>query len=97
MTKGELAAQVAQATGVEKSEVERLFDCITKTIKTEVSRGKTIYVRGFGSFQPKKRAAKIARNITAGTPLHVPAHFIASFKPSPHFNHSVSKLNSVLR
>lgn len=45
----------------------------------------TRYLRGFGTFQPKKRAEKKARNITAGTTIIVPAHEVAHFKPSKSF------------
>lgn len=48
-------------------------------------RKEPVYLRGFGTFQPKKRAEKKARNITAGTTIIVPAHEVAHFKPSKSF------------
>jgi DNA-binding protein HU-beta len=34
-----------------------------KEVKDSLSKGQNIYIRGFGSFITKKRAAKIVRNI----------------------------------
>jgi DNA-binding protein HU-beta len=42
-------------------------------------------VRGFGSFVNKKRARKVARNISKNTSLIIDEHYIPSFKPSKTF------------
>jgi DNA-binding protein HU-beta len=47
--------------------------------------GDNIYVRGFGSFINKKRAKKIARNISKNTAIVIDEHYIPSFKPSKVF------------
>jgi DNA-binding protein HU-beta len=47
--------------------------------------GNNIYVRGFGSFVNKKRARKVARNISKNTSIIIDEHFIPSFKPSKTF------------
>jgi DNA-binding protein HU-beta len=47
--------------------------------------GENIYVRGFGSFINKKRAKKIARNISKNTAIVIDEHFIPAFKPSKVF------------
>ena len=63
-----------------------------KEIKSTLSRGENIYVRGFGSFITKKRAAKIGRNIKRNTAVHIPEHFIPAFKPAKEFMQEVKKL-----
>jgi DNA-binding protein HU-beta len=50
-----------------------------------MSNGNNIYVRGFGSFVNKKRAKKVARNISKNTAIIIDEHFIPSFKPSKSF------------
>jgi DNA-binding protein HU-beta len=54
-------------------------------IKDNLSKGEPIYVRGFGSFVNKKRAHKIARNISKNTSIEIPEHYIPSFKPAKSF------------
>jgi DNA-binding protein HU-beta len=50
-----------------------------------MAEGNNIYVRGFGSFVNKKRARKVARNISKNTSIIIDEHFIPSFKPSKTF------------
>jgi DNA-binding protein HU-beta len=51
--------------------------------------GENVYVRGFGSFIIKKRAAKIGRNIKRGKSIQIPEHFIPAFKPAKVFMEEV--------
>jgi DNA-binding protein HU-beta len=61
------------------------------TIKTSLTRGNNVYLRGFGSFIVKERAQKTGRNISKKTTIIIPAHNIPSFKPSKTFVESVKK------
>jgi DNA-binding protein HU-beta len=44
-----------------------------------------IHFRGFGSFVNKKRARKVARNISQNTALIIEEHYVPSFHPSKKF------------
>jgi DNA-binding protein HU-beta len=68
------------------------LETMFKEIKLTLSQGENIYVRGFGSFITKKRAAKIGRNIKRNTAVQIPAHFIPAFKPAKEFMQEVKKL-----
>lgn len=92
MTKSDLVDKVSAATGITQIDVERVIESTTGTIRQALAAGDGIYMRGFGSFTPKKRAAKTGRNITAGEPVHIPEHYIPSFKPAPRFKEALSKL-----
>jgi DNA-binding protein HU-beta len=50
-----------------------------------MAKGDNIYVRGFGSFVNKKRAKKIARNISKNTAIVIDEHYVPSFKPAKVF------------
>ena len=54
-------------------------------IKKALAQGRKIYLRGFGTWLPKERKAKLARNISRGTTVRVPAHKVPFFKPSKEF------------
>jgi DNA-binding protein HU-beta len=56
-----------------------------------MSEGNNIYVRGFGSFINKKRARKVARNISKNTAIIIDEHYIPSYKPAKVF---VEKIKS---
>ena len=85
MTKQELVFNVSHRTGVNQDVVEKVINMANDEIKHHLSGGKKIYLRGFGTWLPKERKAKLARNIGRGTSVHVPAHRVPFFKPSKEF------------
>jgi len=89
MTKADLTSSITNQTGLEKADIEATINALFATIKESLSNGETIYLRGFGSFQNKKRAAKVARNIKKNTTVFVEAHSYPSFKPSKIFTQQV--------
>lgn len=56
-----------------------------KEVKSSLTEGEPVFVRGFGSFILKKRAAKIGRNIKKNVAVEIPEHFIPAFKPAKEF------------
>jgi DNA-binding protein HU-beta len=85
MTKDEVATEISNQTGVEKSVVKKTLEAFMQTVKSSVVNGENVYLRGFGSFIVKRRAAKTARNISKNTAIQIPAHNIPFFKPSKSF------------
>ncbi len=85
MTKAEIIEQIIAHTGIEKPTVTVTMEAIMETIKQSMVKGENLYLRGFGTFLLKKRAIKIGRNISKGTSVKIPAHFIPAFKPSKEF------------
>ncbi len=85
MTKAEAIAAISEKTGVDKASVSSTLEAFFVTVKETLGEGEALYVRGFGSFVNKKRAAKKARNISKKTTVTVPEHFVPSFKPSKEF------------
>lgn len=85
MTKAEVISEIADKTGIEKTDVAATVEAFFKVVKDSMSNGNNIYVRGFGSFVNKKRAKKVARNISKNTAIIIDEHFIPSFKPSKSF------------
>jgi DNA-binding protein HU-beta len=85
MTKAEIVKEISQNTGIEKVTVEKAVEAFMETVKGSMAEGSNVYLRGFGSFIVKNRAAKTARNISKNTTVIVPAHVIPSFKPAKEF------------
>jgi DNA-binding protein HU-beta len=85
MRKADLINQIADKTGIPKIDVLVSLETMFKEIKSTLSSGENIYIRGFGSFITKKRAAKIGRNIKKNVAVAIPAHFIPAFKPAKEF------------
>jgi len=85
MTKADSIAQITEETGLERLEVQKTVEAFMSTIKSSMTNGQNVYLRGFGSFVVKERAEKIGRNITAQTSIVIPAHNIPTFKPAKVF------------
>jgi DNA-binding protein HU-beta len=92
MRKADLINNIAEKTGIPKVDVLVTMETMFKEVKESLAKGENIYIRGFGSFITKKRAAKIGRNIKKNTAVPIPAHFIPAFKPAKEFVHEVKKL-----
>ena len=92
MRKADLINIISEKTGIPKVDVLVTLETMFKEVKESLTKGENIYVRGFGSFITKKRAAKIGRNIKKNTSVQIPAHFIPAFKPAKEFVQEVKKL-----
>ena len=91
MTKADIINQVAINTGYDKKTVGVIVENFTESVKNNLIEGNNVYIRGFGSFITKVRAAKVARNILKQTSVAVPAHRIPAFKPAKEFMEAVRK------
>lgn len=85
MTKADVIAEIADKTGIDKADVSSTLESFFTVVKDNLAEGEPIYVRGFGSFVNKKRAKKVARNISKNTSIVIDEHFIPSFKPAKIF------------
>jgi len=93
MRKSDLINQISEKTGIPKVDVLVTLETMFKEVKENLANGQNIYIRGFGSFITKKRAAKIGRNIKMNIAVQIPEHFIPAFKPAKEFVNEVkSKL-----
>ena len=93
MRKSDLINQISEKTGIPKVDVLVTLETMFKEVKENLANGQNIYIRGFGSFITKKRAAKIGRNIKENIAVQIPEHFIPAFKPAKEFVNEVkSKL-----
>ncbi|UXP33589.1 integration host factor subunit beta [Reichenbachiella agarivorans] len=85
MTKADVINEIAEKTGIDRLDVQASVEAFFSVVKSSMADGENIYVRGFGSFINKKRAKKIARNISKNTAMVIDEHYIPSFKPSKVF------------
>ena len=83
MTKADIVNEISKGTGVEKAQVQQIVEAFMESIKDSLTSNKNVYLRGFGSF--KRRAEKVARNISKNTTITIPAHNIPAFKPAKSF------------
>ncbi|SRR5690554_1374389 len=85
MRKADMVARIADKTGIPKVDVLVTLETFFTEVKDSLSENEPVFIRGFGSFIIKKRAAKVGRNIKKNIAVDIPEHFIPAFKPSKEF------------
>ena len=85
MTKADIVNEISKTTGIEKGAVLETVEKFMEVVKDSLANGENVYLRGFGSFNIKHRAAKTARNISKNITLTIPAHDLPNFKPAKSF------------
>lgn len=95
MTKAEVISKISEQTGIDKADVQVTVEALFSVVKSSMAGGENIYVRGFGSFVNKKRAKKVARNISKNTAIVIDEHYVPSFKPSKVFIEKIKNSDRV--
>ena len=90
MTKAGIVAKIASETGIDKATVLNVVESFMVSVKDSLINEEDVFLRGFGSFIVKKRAKKVARNISKNTTLVIEAHDIPYFKPCKEFMEAVA-------
>jgi len=85
MTKADIVNEIAKSTGAEKVLVQTIVEAFMENVRNSLIAKNNVYLRGFGSFIIKKRATKVARNISKNTTITIPEHDIPAFKPAKSF------------
>lgn len=86
MTKADIISEITEQTGLQKKEVAVVVESFMNTVKSSMlDKKENVYLRGFGSFIIKHRAAKTARDIGKKTSITIKAHDIPCFKPAKAF------------
>ena len=82
MTKAELVAVMAKASGGSKTAAERGMNAFLCGVVESLRRGRKVAISGFGTFVVTKRAARNGRNPRTGKAITIPACRVPRFKPS---------------
>jgi len=91
MNKEELVQEVAKKTKVSQKQVDETLAAIVDTIVKAVAKGKKVTLIGFGTFEPRKRAARTGRNPQTGKELKIAAKTVPAFSAGKKFKELVAK------
>lgn len=80
MNKAELINAAAEKAGLSKKDTEAAVDAAIKAITEALAAGDKVQLVGFGSFEVKKRAARVGRNPKTKEPIEIPASTVPVFK-----------------
>ena len=82
MTKAELVAVMAKASGSSKAGAEKALNAFLSSVRDTLRRGRRVTLVGFGTFMTSRRAARNGRNPQTGKPIKIPAARVPRFKAS---------------
>ena len=82
MTKADLVAAMAKASGGSKVAAERALNAVIDDVFDALKKGRRVTIGGFGTFMVSRRAARNGRNPRTGKALTIPACRVPRFKPS---------------
>ena len=80
MNKAELINVVSVAAEVSKKDAETVITATLDAITDALKEGEKVQLVGFGSFEVKKRAARVGRNPKTKEPIEIPASTVPVFK-----------------
>ncbi len=76
----DLVDALATATGQPKSTSEEFVNAFTDVVKKQLSKGKSVTLVGFGTFEVRRRQATTGRNPRTGAAIKIPAANQPKFK-----------------
>lgn len=80
MNRKEFAEALASKTETSKAEADRTIGAVIDIISGALKKGDSVSLVGFGSFEVRKRAARVGRNPKTGAELKIKASKVPAFK-----------------
>lgn len=93
MNKQELIYEISKDTRLSSRAVELVLNSTLDVISTQLAKGETVILSGFGAFSPQFRAARIGRNPHTKKAVPIPACVKPKFKAGKDLLAAVSKLD----
>lgn len=91
MTKSELIEKVAEKTGMTKKDSGKSVDAVLEAITKALGKGEKVSLVGFGTFDVRKRAARMGRNPQTGKAIKISARKVPAFKAGKGLKEAVGK------
>lgn len=91
MNKAELIEKVASASGVAKSDAEKVVNSFIETVQSAVAVDDKVTLPGFGAWSRSQRKARVGRNPRTGDPVNIPASKAVKFSVGAKFKEQVNR------
>lgn len=90
MRKPELAAAVADRTGLTRDKASEVITAFTDQVSAAAARGEDVSLIGFGTFNIRSREARAGRNPQTGATIQIPASKTVGFKAGKNLKEAIS-------
>lgn len=88
----EFLTQLQKRIKKDKQATERLSSTMVKVLREECANMNTVSVKGFGSFEPKKKLEREIFNPATGSKMLIPPKIVLTFKPSTSVKNQIKEL-----
>ncbi|MEU6581207.1 HU family DNA-binding protein [Nocardia sp. NPDC046763] len=85
MNKAELIDVLTEKLGTDRRTATAAVEQMVDTIVRAVNKGQSVTITGFGVFEQRKRAARVARNPRTGETVKVKPTSVPAFRPGAQF------------
>ena len=89
MNREELITEISKSAKVTKKVAADVLSATIDTIQTSVKKGNKVTLVGFGTFEARKRAARVGRNPQTGKELKIAAKTVPAFSAGKKFKELV--------
>lgn len=89
MNREELVAEIAKQTKLTQKSVGEVLTAIIDVTQNTVKKGEKVTLVGFGTFEPRKRAARNGRNPQTGETIKIEAKTVPTFSAGKKFKEIV--------
>ncbi|HZG87560.1 HU family DNA-binding protein [Paenibacillus sp.] len=80
MNKQDLINSISEKSGLTKKDVEAVLNTFLGEVTEALSSGEKVQLIGFGTFETRKRSARVGRNPQTGATLPIPESKVPAFK-----------------
>lgn len=91
MIKEDVITKVCRKSYYSRAMVENVLEAVLDTVTESLANGEKVQFAGFGTFEPKKCAARIGRNPRTNEEVPIPARVVPSFKAGKYLKKAVIK------
>lgn len=90
MRKPDLASVIAEKANLTKDKANLVLNALLDEITLSVSKGDTVTLVGFGTFEKRHRGARQGKNPQTGEPVKIRASNTVAFRPGKGFKETLS-------
>lgn len=91
MNKSDILEKITAEANVTWVQAEMMLNIFADGIKTAIASGEKVHLKGFGTFERRKRAPKRCKNPRTGEEMLVEAYHTVIFRPSEDFKRQIAK------
>lgn len=94
LTKAQLADALFDQLGLNKREAKDFIDAFFEIVSSELAKGESVKISGFGNFEVHTKTARPGRNPQTGEPVIIAARKVVTFRASGLLRRQTNDKNS---